>query len=153
MSLVSSIKRFFELGVVKKFGEAWMYGEKIYGQAIYGNEELEWGMNGYGFKVYGFVEYGSDDRRWGIYQKRHSHWKLVNEKRKCFGPVRFIRMNFMFPKEPGTPGQVANWNKFKDGMAEWKLLTREQKDVYNKNARKYRLHGVNLFLREWLNSR
>jgi len=141
MAKPTSEERFYDIEARGKFGNPTKYGKRIYGKVKYGEEEK--------------MIIGPDDEpqpRWGIYRRYHSHWKLVDGKRKYFGPWKFSRRIFYIPKEPGTPDQVVNWNKFKEGMVEWKNLTEEIKDWYNKRARKLRLYGVNLFLSEWLNS-
>ena len=134
-------ERFFDFSVKGKFGKAWEYGQKIYGNNFYGMEEHEINANEYGFKRYGKTLYGQDDKRWGIYQKRH-------EQGKTF----YIRESFMFPDNPQTVPQQAWRGIFTDGMTAWGNLTTEQKLVYHKRAQRFHLHGVNLFLREYLNS-
>jgi len=152
MPVVESKERFLDFGVTKKFGKGFEYGQKIYGQGFYGEEETEFPRFGYGLQLYGLDLYGDDNLRWGIYQRRYSHWKLVNGKRKYYGKRTTIRENFMVPKQTITETKTANWNKFKAGMEAWKLLTAEEKQAYNREANKLHLHGVNLFLRRWLRS-
>lgn len=141
MSETTFKERFFDSGATQTFGKAWEIGQKILGFGWIGEEEIK-------------LDNKKDTPlpRWGIYQKRHSFWKLVDGKRKFFGPIKYIRENFYIPKEPGTGKQPATWNNFKNGMAAWKALTSEEKQEYNIRANKMKLHGVNLFLREWLNS-
>lgn len=141
MPTVKSKERFFDFGVIKKFGRAWEYGQKIYGQGQYGETEIEFLLFGYGVQLYGFSEYGSDNPRWGIYQRRHDNGKVI-----------YVRENFYIPKQTMSEAKQANWDKFKSGMEAWALLTSGEKEEYNKEAHKLKLHGVNLFLRRWLNS-
>lgn len=152
MAIVSAIERFSDFGARGKFGEAWEYGQKVFGVGRYAEEELEFLLFGYGVQQYGGYLYGSDNRRWGYYQKRYAHHKLVNGKRKPFGPLKFIREPFFTEMPSRTEGQAIMRDNFKAKMAEWKLLTDEEKEVYNKSGRKYHLHGVNLFLRQRLSS-
>jgi len=141
MPTVESIERFFDFKATKKFGKAWKYGQKIYGQGYYGEEEIELLLFGYGVQEYGVNLYGADNERWGIYHRRHKA-----------GSIIVVRENFYIPKQTWSQKKQDNWDKFKDGMAEWKLLTNEERLEYNKEAKKFKLHGVNLFLRRWLKS-
>ena len=152
MSIVESKERFLDFRVSGRFGKAWEYGQKVYGQGHYGEEEIEWDKNEYGFTIYGLTEYGSDDKRWGIYQKRHSHRNTGSIPTKYYGPIKYIRQKFYIPKQTITEAKTNNWNKFKSGMEAWQGLTKPEKMAYNKLGNKLHLHGVNLFLRNWLNS-
>jgi len=53
---------------------------------------------------------------------------------------------------PRTPGQQACSSLFASGMADWSALSPEEKEEFNERAKRYRLHGVNLFMREYLKS-
>lgn len=138
---VNSKERFLDLGARKKFGIAWEYGQKIYGQIHYGIEEEEWDYNEYGFKTYGSTEYGADDKRWGIYQKR-----------KESGRVFFVRQDFYIPNNPQTGPQQAWRQVFTDGMTAWAVLTDAEKKGYNEKGSKLGMKGYNFFMREYLNS-
>lgn len=152
MAIVKSKERFFDGETKGSFGRGWEYGQKIYGQGYYGEEEIEIPLFGYGIQLYGLYEYGSDNQRWGIYQKRYSHWAIVDGKRKYFGKRKHVRESFYQCVNPQYPDQQ-NWrNVFKLGMDDWKALTSEKRQAYNKEAHKLKLHGVNLFLRRWLKS-
>jgi len=130
MPTVESKERFFDFGVVKKFGIAFEYGQKIYGQGMYGAEEPK-------------IDNQQDTplERFGIYQRRHNNGKVV-----------YIRENFYIPLNPQSGPQQSWRNTFKSGMEAWALLTDEEKEAYNREANKLHLHGVNLFLKRWLNS-
>jgi hypothetical protein len=62
------------------------------------------------------------------------------------------QMPFYCQWKPRTPNQIACAQFFKEGMIAWRNLTPEQKEVYNKRAKRYRIEGVNLFMREWMSS-
>jgi len=141
MPTVQSKERFFDFGVIKKFGKGWEYGQKIYGQGFYGETEIEMLLHGYGVQLFGYDLYGINNLRWGIYQRRHDSGKVI-----------YVRENFYIPKQTWSQAKQDNWDKFANGMAAWKLLTSEEKEAYNREANKLHLHGVNLFLRRWLNS-
>jgi len=141
MSKVVSKERFFDFAARGVFGRAFELGEKVLGQGLLGEEEIEALYNGYGVCENGYCLYGSDNLRWGLYQQR-------NENGRSFS----IRTRFVVPKNPRTETQQ-NWRAvFIAAMAAWKLLTENQKSVYNERAKRFQIHGVNLFVREWLNS-
>lgn len=141
MTLVGSIERTNDTGLVGKLGQGFQYGERIYGKAHYGDEEIYNPASENGVKINGDYFFGDMDNIWGIYQRRHNKDKTI-----------FARLKFYNPKNPQTIPQQANRNKFTAGMVAWGNLTSEQKAVYNGRAKKIHLHGVNLFLREYLNS-
>lgn len=63
-----------------------------------------------------------------------------------------IKMKFYTPTNPRTTAQQANRQKFADAMTAWHGLTSEEKAKYNKRARKMRMFGRNLFIREYYQS-
>jgi len=141
MTKVGATERTCDFGLVGNIGTAYQYGERIFGQTHYGNEEIYNPASEYGVRNYGDFFFGETKNLWGIYQRRHKGNKLI-----------FARLKFYTPTNPKTIPQQANRTKFADGMIVWGNLTNEQKAVYNERAKAKSLHGVNLFLREYLNS-
>lgn len=141
MTKVGSTERTNDLGLVGGLGKAYQYGEKIYGDVFYGDEEIYPVKSEYGARIYGDFFYGETGNIWGIYQRRHAKGKKI-----------YARLKFYIPSNPQTPTQQIGRNKFKNGMTAWGNFTNEQKNVYNERAKKKHLHGVNLFLREYLKS-
>ena len=141
MAKVGSTERCFDFGLIGKLGRPFAYGERIYGNFNYGEEEYQIDKNEYGVKYYGATEYGADDIRAGIYQRRHNKEKQI-----------FARLKFYTPKNPQTETQQAWRTTFADGMEAWANLTDEQKAEYNREAKKYQIYGVNLFIKIYLNS-
>jgi len=141
MAIVGPLERLYDLGVQGNFGRPWELGQKVFGYSYYGEEEIK-------------LDNKTDPplSRWGVYQRRHSFWKIVDGKRKFFGPIKYIRESFMQNDQHYTPAREANETKFRNGMSAWALLTSEQKTEYNIRGNKIKLHGVNLFLRNWLKS-
>ncbi len=130
MTKVTPKERFSDFEAHGKFGIAFEYGQRIYGQVRYGAEEP---------KIYrGF---GDPESRFGIYQTRHEQGKRFT-----------IKENYYIPANPRTVPQEAWRAVFTQGMTNWSNLTQEQKDEYNERAKKIHLHGVNLYLRLWLKS-
>lgn len=127
-----------------------MYGlaQTVYGGWEYGQESptptnpggpliVGWGITG----KLGRPEWDDPLNVYGIWQMR------MTKKGKI--P---IKMKFYEPSNPQTTVQQANRQKFADAVAEWMSLTPEEKKDYNKRARKIRLFGWNLFIREYYQS-
>ncbi len=141
MAKVGSTERAHDFGLIKKLGQAYEYGQRIEGANYYGNEEVYAPYSEYGGRAYGDFAYGQRGDMWGIYQRRHAKGKVI-----------YSQMRFYTPKNPQTIPQQSNRSKFTAGMTAWGSLTQEQKDVYNERAKVYSIHGVNLYMREYLNS-
>lgn len=60
-----------------------------------------------------------------------------------------VKMKFYTPTNPQTEAQEANRLKFKNAMQAWGSLTDEQKQEYNKRAKKRQMFGWGLFIREY----
>lgn len=57
---------------------------------------------------------------------------------------------YVTPDNPDTEKQRANRTLFRDAMNEWKLLSPEEKQRYNKRARRLPMTGHNLFISEYM---
>jgi len=141
MSIVGTTERTQDFGIVGNIGKAYEYGQRIYGDVFFGNEEIYNAKGEYGAREYGSFFYGTEGGIWGIYQRHHKK-----------GKVSYRKLKFYIPKNPRTAPQSAWRDIFKAGMTAWANLTNEQKAVYNERAKARHLHGVNLFLREYLYS-
>lgn len=78
---------------------------------------------------------------YGIYQTRHTKKGQIS-----------LKLPFYTPTNPQTEPQQSNRQKFADAVAAWMLLTPEQKQSYTVRAKKIRLFGWNLFIREYFQS-
>jgi len=141
MTKVQATARGNNTGIFGRIGQGYEYGERVYARIQYADEEVYDPGSEFGARIYGDFFYGITGKLWGIYQRRTTVDK-----------VSYTRMKFYTPKNPRTAPQVTNRNKFTVGMTAWSNLTNEQKAVYNERAKAKSLHGVNLFLREYLNS-
>jgi hypothetical protein len=141
MAKVDSYERVYDFGIRGKLGRPFEFGERLYSNFNYAEVEYQINQNEYGYRTFGRVIFGTDDIRAGIYQRRHNKGKVV-----------YARLKFYNPANPKTVPQQANRTKFAQGMQAWVNLTQNQKDVYNERSKTYGLHGVNLFLKEYLNS-
>lgn len=82
---------------------------------------------------------GLEDRHdvYGIYQRYHVKGKVKSRK-----------LNFYEYVITRTEAQQAQRARYKAGFEAWRLLTNEQKQVYNKRAVNYKISGYNLFMKE-----
>ena len=95
----------------------------------------------YGNAEYGIGAYGYYDVRYGIYQIRHTP-----------NGQRTVREKFYWPTQTMTPAKAASQAKWAAGMTAWSNLTTEQKNVYNERAKHLKMHGSNLYMREYMRS-
>lgn len=114
-----------KLGWPPTVGQASIFGQGIFGEAVYGSEVGALG-----------------DVSFGIYQQR-----------KCKEGKISIRMKFYAP--PETAARLANPRRpiFADAVFAWQGLTSEQKIVYNSRVKGKNYSGYNLYLREYMLSR
>jgi len=82
---------------------------------------------------------GLDDRHgiYGIYQRYHVKGKVKSRKLKFYSPYN-----------PQSLAQQEQRARYKAGFEAWRLLTIEQKSVFNIRAKKYKISGYNLFMKE-----
>jgi len=92
MTLVGSIERTNDTGLVGKLGQGFQYGERIYGKAHYGDEEIYNPASENGVKINGDYFFGDMDNIWGIYQRRHNKDKTIFARLKFI--IRKIRKQF-----------------------------------------------------------
>lgn len=141
MPVKSPAERFLDLGVTGSFGKPWQYGERRFAEVHFGEESIEKNENEFGYKTYGKTLYASDDGRWGTYQKRRYNGKNY-----------YVRMEFMTPYNPRTTTQQSWRDIFRDGMAAWNNLTKEEQNVYHKKGTRLGQLGQNLFMKDYLRS-
>lgn len=130
MAKPTALEALIALKTWGRFGVPYQFGERIYGKFRYGREE--------------FVldnKRNAPLKRYGVYQRRVRNGKQI-----------VVRSRFYHPANPQTPTQQAHRTTFANGMGAWALLTPAEKAVYNQEAKRLKLHGVNLFMREYLRS-
>ncbi len=66
---------------------------------------------------------------------------------------RVYLRQYVVPHNPRTEGQQAARTAFKDLAAEWKALSREEKEKWNGRARAQGRRGYNLYISEGLTKR
>jgi len=141
MAKVNAQERGNNFGMYGRIGQGYQYGRRIYGKNRYANQENSEAKANFGLRIYGDFEYGDGDNLWGIYQRRHNKGKVV-----------YARLKFYIPKNPRTAPQQSHRAKFTAGMTAWANLTENEKASYNERAKSLSLHGVNLYMREYLKS-
>ena len=130
MTEVNPKERFSDFEAHGKFGIAFEYGQRIYGQVRYGAEEPKIDRG-----------FGDPESRFGIYQTRHEQGRRFTIKEQFYTTIN-----------PRTDPQQAWRAVFAQGMTNWMALTQEQRDEYNERAKPMKLFGWNIYLRIWLKS-
>jgi len=133
-----------------KFGFGRGYGGSQYGYMRYGFEDGRAGAN-----YYGRLRYGSTRQPWlgglsGIYQRKRVGVGSTLPPYKRGNRWAISRMAHYRPTNNQLPGQQAWRGVFADGMAQYALLTTDEKTLLSKEARKTRMLGFNLFMQRWL---
>ena len=95
--------------------------------------------NGFGFHTFGVSKLADRYIEAGIYRRntRHRNNKIV-------------KMKHYVPTNPQTTAQQTRRTKFANGVAQWHLLTNDQKWIYRKKGAKLNMTGFNLFMRQWM---
>jgi hypothetical protein len=135
-----------------KVGVPSFYGQRIYGESKYGDEEILVLAKEYGQRIYGESKYGEILDLFGIWQVRHRRTHFLTSGEKETGELYNIRKRFYWPTNPRTEAQQAWRATFSSGVEAWQALSEGEKDEYRELAKEKPLSGFNLFLREFLTS-
>jgi hypothetical protein len=110
------------------------------GKVLSGEARGKFGYSGgFGRIAFGYTRFGFYNWYAGIYQKKY-----------YFGKPYISRMKFYRPKNNQKPTQQLWRGVFKDGKAQYDLLSDEQKLVYKKRGILKHITGYNIFMSEWL---
>jgi len=139
MPEVTGIDKLLSIIPKKRFSSPRVYGTFQYGFSRYGTEDIYLIRSGYGDRVYGVDKYANMILLSGVYQTGR-----VNGKFKVY------RYPFNLPGNPRTEAQQAHRQKYGQAVGAWRVLTNEQKQVYNKRAIGKGMSGWNLFYKEYL---
>lgn len=90
---------------------------------------------------FGYNRLGFYDWLCGIYTKQ---W--------YYGKWHISRKQFYRPTDPMSVAQLARRAVMRDGMIAWAGEPTPVKDDYKKRAARLRMHGHNLYMREYLNT-
>lgn len=96
---------------------------------------------GFGAIRFAFNRFGLFNPYAGIYQRK-----------KTLKGWRLSKMAFYRVSNPRTSEQQSWRAIFSAGWVAYAALTSDQKKLYTLQARRYRMSGPNLFMREWLRS-
>lgn len=102
--------------------------------------KLGW-SGGFGRIRFGYNKFGYYNWYAGIYSKKHQ-----------WGKTYISRMKFYRPTNPNSVGQQARRTAFANGMSAWASLSTDQKNIYKRRAKPYKMNGSNLFMKEYLNT-
>lgn len=94
-----------------------------------------------GFYLSGNIGKPGDADPWGV--------NGIYQMRMTKTGKRPIKMKFYTPTNPQTVPQEANRAKFAAAMAAWMALTLSEKQAYNIRAKRRRMFGWGLFVREY----
>ena len=139
MPEVVGIEKLLSFVPKKRFGKFNQFGTSQFAFSVYGDEDICWGKAFFAYASFGDVEFG-DGKIWsGIYRTDN-----------VTGRTKYYREPYYITRNPRTPAQQAQRQKFADAVHAWQDLTEEEKMSYNERAKGKRLSGYNLFLREYL---
>ena len=123
----------------KRFGKFNQYGTLQYGFSHYGDDDIFLCLTGYGDSTYGIDHYGNILSLSGIYRTDN-----------VTGKTKYYCEPYYIPKNPNSPDQQVQRQKYADGVLAWQDLTQFQKNVYNQRAKFLDMSGYNLYLKEYL---
>ena len=92
---------------------------------------------GFGRIALGYNFFGAYDKFSGIYSKKY-----------YYGKPYISKMKFYRPTNPRTTKQQAWRTVFANGMHAWGLLDPETKEQWNLKAKRLKIPGYSLYLRE-----
>lgn len=75
----------------------------------------------------------------GVYQIRHGKKKQIT-----------VRMKYSAPTLDYSEKTVNARNKWRSGMLAWSELSISEKNIYRQRAKKLKMYGSNLFMREYM---
>ncbi len=139
MPRVEGIEKLLSAEPHGRFGKPWEFGEIMAGFSNFGGGPVFFSRSLFGKAVFGGVFFGDVLEFSGIYHVDHD------------AEGRFLlRTNYVITKNPRSIPQQAHRHKYGQAVGAWRLLTSEQKAVYNKNAVGHRMTGCNLFIKEFM---
>ena len=107
---------------------------------------------GVGMARCGYIRCGADKTLGGIYSRKVYGTGVSTIPAKRGARYAISRMRYYRPTNNQLAGQQAWRAVFADGMAQYALLTADEKALLSKEARKTRMLGFNLFMSRWLQS-
>ena len=117
MVVIDKIKKAVAEEIRGKIGNSRSFGEKIYTQFQYGEEEPILGPAQYGSAGFGQDRFGNAGSPFGIYQIKTRD-----------GKQHQIKIPWFYPSNPRTELQQANRSLLADAVASWQSLGEELKE-------------------------
>jgi hypothetical protein len=139
MAEIEGPEKLLSFEAAKRFGKHRFYGQSMYAFSEYGEQEIYIRADKGPPIKYVSDEAGNPIDFAGIYRRDNVTGKIIH-----------YREPYYIPKNPRTEDQQAQRAKITAGVAEWQALTEEQKEVYNKRAKRKKISGYNLFIKEYL---
>jgi len=139
MPEIQGIDKLLSISSGKRFGLFNQYGTSQYGFSNYGEEDIFLIFTEFGNTRFGVDYYANILCLSGIYRRDN-----------VSGKIKYYREPYFIPKNPQSELQQTHRGKYTAGIAAWKVLTNEQKALYNRKAIGKRMSGYNLFLKEFL---
>ncbi len=150
--IVSGTDQLLSILPQKGFGYSQDYGTAHFGYCLFANFNKWAGIYrrkwintrtqiGYAVVNFGITRFGTDNPKNSVFTSAQVR-----------GDPRVDKMVFYWPTNPRTDLQQANRGNFRDSMTSWNTLTTEQKQVYNVRARSRRMSGMNLYIKEYMQS-
>lgn len=95
--------------------------------------------NGFGEIRFGWSEFGDSDSMAGYYQRRHTR-----------SGIKICRMRHYWPRQNPGPAEAARRANFAAGVAAWKALPDETKEMYNNTEYPVGQSGFNRYMSKWM---
>lgn len=139
MPEVKGIDKLLSVIPKKRFGKFNQYATSQFGFSCYSDDDIFYRLTGFGDSVFGLDNYANILPLSGIYRSDN-----------VTGETKYYREPYYITKNPQSPDQQVQRQKYADSIIAWKALTQDQKNVYNERAKFKNYSGYNLFQKEYL---
>jgi len=139
MPEVTGIDTLLSIMPKKRFSKFRLFGTSQSGFTRYGEEDIYLFFTEFGNTTLGVDKFANILLLSGIYRTDN-----------VTGKTKIYREPFYITKNPRTVPQQAHRQEYGEAVESWRLLTNEQKQVYNKRAVGKRCSGWNIFYKEYL---
>jgi len=139
MAVISDKEKLLSHEAAKRLGKHRFYGQSMYAFSEYGEQEIYIRVAKGPPIKYLSDKAGNPIDFAGIYRRDNVTGKVIH-----------YREAYYIPKNPRTEKQQAQRAKYAAGIIVWQSLTEEQKAVYNERAKRKKISGYNLFIKEYL---
>jgi hypothetical protein len=131
----------FSFVATKRLGKPFDYGRGFFADSLFGDESETY-----------TIPVSADMARTGHAVEKTFELRGIFQHKHTLKGVKLWREPHYAPYNPKTDKQK-NWRQvFKDALAAWHALDTDGREFYNLLAKPLQMHGVNYFLRRYLNS-